>query len=147
MEKPKLPSLRETFESTSFFKADFQHAIEARYTKRDSITFLRSCLQGKPLELIKGIGTDYDAVWEYLDSIYGAPRFVSETITQDVLKFRALQNNEDARFCDLVHLVKRCYNTLKEVGVPGDLNNSHMLSIIEQKMCADVRKVWSLDLE
>ena len=97
--------------------------------------------------MIKGIGTDYKAAWEYLDSIYGDPRFVSDTITQDIVKFRALQNGEDARFCDLVHLVKRCHNTLKEVGVPGDMNNSHMLSIIEQKMCADDRKVWFRDLE
>ena len=81
--------------------------------------------------MIKGVGTDYKAAWEYLDSIYGDPRFVSDTITQDIVKFRALQNGEDARFCDLVHLVKRCYNTLREVGVPGDMNNSHMLSVIE----------------
>ena len=27
------------------------------------------------------------------------------------------------------------------------MNNSHMLSIIEQKMCADDCKVWSRDLE
>ena len=51
------------------------------------------------------------------------------------------------RFCDLVHLVRRSYNTLKEVGVPSDMDNSHMLSIIEQKMCPDDRKVWSRDLE
>lgn len=46
-------------------------------------------------------------------------------------------------------------NTLKQVRVIsrwseqylGDMNNCHMLSIIEQKMCADDRKVWSRDLE
>ena len=27
------------------------------------------------------------------------------------------------------------------------MDNSHMLSIIEQKMCVDDRKVWSRDLE
>ena len=80
--------------------------------------------------------------WEYLDSIYGDPRFVSDTITQDIVKFQPLRDGEDTRFCDLVHLVKRCYNTLKEVGLPSD-----MLSIIEQKMCIDDRKVWSRDLE
>ena len=85
--------------------------------------------------------------WDYLYSIYGDPRFVSDTVKQDIVKFRPLQHGEDARFCDLVHLVKRCYNTLKEVGVPYDMDNSHMLSIIEQKMCADDRKVWSRHLE
>ena len=33
------------------------------------------------------------------------------------------------------------------MGIPNDMDNSHMLSIIEQKMCPDDRKVWSRDLE
>ena len=125
------------------FRADFKHTIESRYSKRDAITLLRTCLK----ELIQGIGSDYDAAWQYLDSIYGDVRRVSDTITQDIAKFKALQEEEDARFCDLVHLVKRSYNTLKEVGVPSDTDNSHMLSVIERKMCPSDRKIWSRDLE
>jgi len=82
---------------------------------------------------------------EYLDAMYGDPRLVSDSVTQDISKFKPLK--DDARFCDLVHLVRRSYNTLKEVGVPGDMDNSHMLSIIERKMGPDDRKVWSRDLE
>ena len=147
MEKPKMPKFAGDVRDYAIFRADFKHAIESKYSKRDAITFLRTCLQDKPLELIKGIGQDYDAAWDYLDSIYGDPRFVSDTITQDIVKFRALQPSEDARFCDLVHLVKRSFNTLKEVGSQNDMDNSHMLSIIEQKLCPDDRKVWSRDLE
>jgi hypothetical protein len=44
-------------------------------------------------------------------------------------------------------LGKRSYNTLKKVGLPNDMDNSHMLSIIERKMCADDRKFWSRDIE
>lgn len=147
LEKPKLPVFTGNVRDYAIFRSDFKHAIEAKYTKRDAITLLRTCLRDKPLELIKGIGSDYDAAWEYLDAIYGDPRFVSDTVTQDIVQFRALQDGEDARFCDLVHLVKRCYNTLKDVGLPSDMDNSHMLSVIEQKMCADDRKVWARDLE
>ena len=147
MEKPKMPKFTGDVRDYAIFRADFKHAIESKYSKRDAITFLRTCLQDKPLELIKGISSDYKAAWDYLDSIYGDPRFVSDTITQDIVKFRALQPGEDARFCDLVHLVKRSFNTLKEVGSQNDMDNSHMLSIIEQKMCSDDRKVWSRDLE
>ena len=43
--------------------------------------------------------------------------------------------------------MKRCYNALKEVDLPSDMDNSHMLSIMEQKICADDRKVWTVDLE
>lgn len=66
---------------------------------------------------------------------------------QDIVKFKSLRDGEDARFCELVHLVKRCYNTPKEIGLPSDMDNSHMLSLIEQKMCVDDKKVWSRDLE
>ena len=147
LEKPKMPKFSGDVREYAIFRADFKHTIENRYSKRDAITFLRACLQDKPLELIKGIGTDYDACWEYLNSIYGDPRFVSDTITQDIVKFRPLQPHEDTRFCEFVHLVRRSYNTLKEVGTANDMNNSHMLAVIEQKLCADDRKVWSRELE
>ena len=79
-------------------------------------SLLCTSLQGQPLDLMKGIGTDYDATWSYLDSVYSDPRFVADTITQDITKFRPLRDGEDARFCDLVHLVQRHFTTLKEVG-------------------------------
>lgn len=73
MEKPKMPKFSGDVREYAIFRSDFKHAIESKYSKRDLITILRTCLQDKPLELIKGIGTDYDAAWEYLDVIYGDP--------------------------------------------------------------------------
>ena len=147
LEKPKLPKFTGDVREYAILRSDWKHIVDTRYAKRDAITLLRTNLSNKPLEFIKGIGTDYDAAWEYLDAIYGDPRFVLDSVTQDISKFKPLQDGEDSRFCDLVHLVRRSYNTLKEVGVPGDMDNSHMLSIIERKMGPDDRKVWSRDLE
>jgi len=147
IEKPKLPIFNGDVREYAIFRADFKHAVESHYSERDAITFLRTCLRDKPLQLIKGIGTDYRVAWDYLDAIYGDPRYVSDTIIQDISKFKALQQGEDGRFCDLVHLFNRSYNTLKEVGTQNDLNNSHMLAVIEKKMCAEEVKVWLREIE
>ncbi|CAB4003817.1 Uncharacterized protein K02A2.6 [Paramuricea clavata] len=68
------------------------------------MSLLRTSLSGRPLELIKGIGSDYDAAWEHLDSIYGDPRLVADTVTHDISKFKPLREDEDSRFCDLTQL-------------------------------------------
>ena len=81
--------------------------------KRDTISLLRTSLSGRPLELIKGIGSDYDAAWEHLDAIYGDPRFIADTVTHNISKFKPLREDEDSTFCDLAQLVRRCYNTLE----------------------------------
>ena len=73
-----MPKFSGDLREFAIFKADFKHLVEGRYIKRDSITILRASLNGKPLELIKGIGHDYDAAWEHLESIYGDPRFVAD---------------------------------------------------------------------
>ena len=147
MEKPKMPRFTGDVRDYAIFRSDFKHAVDSRYSKRDAISLLRTSLQGRPLYLIKGIGTDYDAAWSYLDSVYRDPRFMADTITQDITKFRPLRDGEDARFCDLVHLVQRSFSTLKEVGRPYDMDNNHMLALIEQRMCTDDRKVWARHLE
>ena len=110
--KPKLPAFAKNVRDYTIFRSDFKHVMEAKHTKRDAIILLRTCLLDKPLELSKGIESDYNAAWEYLECIYGDPRFVSDTVTQNIMQFKALQDGEDARFCDLVHLVKRSYNTV-----------------------------------
>ena len=64
----------------------------------------------------------HGSIW----NIYGDPRFVADTITQDIVRFRPSRDGEYARFCDLVHLVRRSFNTLSEVGRENDMDNNHM---------------------
>ena len=45
----------------AIFRADLKHAIETKYNKRDCLTYLRTGLQGRRLELMKGTGYNYDA--------------------------------------------------------------------------------------
>ncbi|KAJ8036637.1 hypothetical protein HOLleu_20672 [Holothuria leucospilota] len=147
MEKPKMPKFGGNVRDYHIFKSDFTHMVGKVYSKRDSITILRSALYGKPLEMVRGIGSDYDAAWEYLDSVYGDPRFTADAIINDINKFKAVKEGEDSRFCELVNLVRTSYNALKEVGRPHDMDNSQMLALIERKLNMDDRKVWFRYLE
>ena len=142
VEKPKLPHFSGDVREYQTFKSDFKHLIESRYEKRDCITILRTSLQGKALELIRGIGTDYDAAWEQLDIIYGDARNIADAVINDITKFRNLRDGEDTRFIELAGLVRRSYSILKEVGKEEDMNNSHMLALIEKKLTSEDRKIW-----
>ena len=140
-EKPKLPTFYGDVRRYFIFKADFQHAVEAHCSQRDAITILRSCLGPEPAKLVEGISTDLKAGWNYLDQNYGDPRIVSDTVTADLERFNAIQPGEDHRFCDLVNLVRKSYNILKEVKRPQDIDNTHVISLIERKMTKDDLKV------
>ena len=81
--------------------------------------------------------------WKYLDQNYGNPRVVSDTVTSDLEKFKIIQPGEDHRFCELVNLVRRSYNILKEVKRKQDIDNTHVISLIERKMTKEDLRVWS----
>ena len=70
IKKPKVPKFSGEIREYVIFRADLKHAVEDRYSNRDAITFLRSWLQGQPLDLIKGFGANYKATWEYLDYLW-----------------------------------------------------------------------------
>lgn len=44
LEKPKLPVFAGNVRDYAIFRSDFKHPIEAKYTKRDAIMLLRTCL-------------------------------------------------------------------------------------------------------
>ena len=57
--------------------------------------------------------------------------------------FKPIQPGEDHRFCDLVNLVRRSFNILKEVKRPQDIDNIHVLYLIERKLTRDDLKIWA----
>ena len=65
-EKPKLPKFNGDVHQYFIFKSDIQHAIEAHCSERDTLTVLRSCLDGQPAKLIEGIGSDLKTAWKTL---------------------------------------------------------------------------------
>lgn len=126
MEKLKMPRFAGDVRDYAIFQADFRHAVDSTYSKREAILLLPTSLQRRPLELIKGISTDHDATWSYLDSKYRDSRFLADTITHNITKFRPPRDGENAQFFNLVHLLQKRFSTLKEVGQLHDRQQPHV---------------------
>ena len=142
-EKPKLPSFHGDVRKYFIFRDDFEHAVENHCNARNTIAILRSCLGREPAKLIEGISSDLKAAWKYLDQNCGDPRVISDTVTADMERFKPIQLGEEHRFCDLVNLVRRLFNILKEVKRPQDIDNTHVISLIERKLTRDDLKIWA----
>ena len=142
-EKPKLPSFHGDVRKYFIFRDGFEHAVENHCNARNTIAILRSCLGREPAKLIEGISSDLKAAWKYLDQNCGDPRVISDTVTADMERFKPIQLGEEHRFCDLVNLVRRLFNILKEVKRPQDIDNTHVISLIERKLTRDDLKIWA----
>ena len=142
-EKPKLPTFYGDVRKYFIFREDFKYAVEKHCNTRDTIAILCSCLGPEAAKLIEGISSDLKAAWRYLDQNYGDPRVISDAVTADMERFKPIQPGEDHRFCDLVNLVRRSFNILKEVKRPQDIDNTHVISLIKRKMTQDDLKVWA----
>ena len=81
-------------------------------------------------------------MWQCLEQNYEDPRIISDTVTAD-RKFKPIQDREDHKFCDLFNLVTRSDNIVKEIKRSQDINNSHIILLIERKMTKDDIKVWA----
>lgn len=144
MERPKLPKFSGDIREYHAFKADFQHVVHRQYEGRDALMILRSCLIGKPLQNIQvlGLGHNYEAARRQLNLHYSDPRIVADVVVNDISKMKPLKPEEDERFCIFVNLVRRSFNSLNEIERANDMNNNHMLALIERKMCIDDRRMW-----
>ena len=117
--------------------------MESHCSKTDAITVLRSCLGPEAAKLVEGLCTDLEAAWKYLDRNYGDARIVTDTVMADLEGFKAILPGDDRQFCNLVNLVRCSYNILKEVKRPQDMDNTHVISLIERKMTKDDLRVWA----
>lgn len=142
LEKLKLPKFKGDVREYNIFKTDFVH-LSSIYTDRDAVTLLRSCLEGKPAEMLRGV-SDYKAAWKFLDAIYGSHRFLADAVLNDINAFRALREGEDGRFCELTQLVLWSHNTMKDVGHEADMDNLQVLATIEKSCTLKTRRFGSV---
>ena len=87
-----------------------------------------------------------DEMWKRLDEKYAKPSKLADVVMYDNKKLRAIREEDDKSFIDLVDIVEKGYHDLLRVGIELEISNTSTISIIEEKLPKDIRREWSREV-
>ena len=105
---------------------------------------LRSCLSGKALEVVQGIGDDYKEMRKRLELKFGCPEKLVDVVMSDISRLKKVPDGDDSRFLRLVEVVERSWLDLMGMGLEREMNTSIMISKIEKLIPTVQRREWAL---
>ena len=74
---------------------------------------LRSCLTGKALELIQGVGDDYTEMMMRLELRFGCSEKLVDAILKDIDKLKKVPDGDSVKFLQLVEVIEKSWLDLK----------------------------------
>ena len=86
------------------------------------------------------LGGSADEIWERLDQRYGNKGRLVDTILAEVKGIE--QCNNDETTLKMIKMIERCYNELKATGKECEMNNTTIISMIEEKMPLEMSTEW-----
>ena len=147
-EKLKMPTFDGKIRDYPRFKADFERQILPKY-KRDTYGAayaLKSCLSGEPLSIVRNVDDDHDEMWKRLDQKYGDKSRVIDTIMTEIKNLTHVNNANSQEFIQLITTIENGYRDLERLKLESEIANSTAISIIEDKLPNDIRRLWALEI-
>ena len=77
------------------FVKDYRHYMEPAYG--DDAYALRNCLSEKALEIIIGVGDDYEKIWKRVPTVFGDPEKIVDSI---LMELKSLKEEDQTNFND-----------------------------------------------
>ena len=106
--------------------------------KNSACYILRSCLEKKPAETVKGVDDDIKEMWKRLDEKYGDPAKLTDAIINTIQDIRPIEEGENERLIVLINAVEDGYKDLKKLGLEREITTTSSVSIIERKLPANI---------
>jgi hypothetical protein len=82
-------------------------------------------------------------MWERLDDEYGDVAVVTDSIIDEITRFKPLKDGENLRFVEFVDVVESGYRDLKRLHMEREITTTSSVSIIEKRLPPKVRGKWS----
>ena len=134
LEKFPLPKFEGDIRSYPTFRRDFVEMILPIIDKKQSSFVLRKCLSKDIEKCIASCEEDVDVILRRLDDKYGDPSRLTDTVINDIKKFRCIEIGDAKRLIQFIDIIESGYNDLKVLSLEGEVCNSNIVSIIESKL-------------
>ena len=140
-ERMKFPIYDGSIRKYARWKEDFELHIKPNCTEAQLSFVLKSYLCEELREEMNCVGESVEDIWDRLDKRFGNQSRLVDTILADV-KSIAHCKEDDELTLQMIKVVERCYSELKSMKRESELNNTTIISMIEEKMPSEMSNEW-----
>ena len=123
------------------FKEEFFKYIKPMCSKEQLPLVLKSYLIDKVREEVENIGDDINEIWARLDKKYGDQGRLIDTILADVKGVPSCKHDDQATL-NMIKVVERAHCDLKRMGKEAEMENTTIISMLEEKMSDEMGNEW-----
>ena len=123
------------------FKEEFNNHIKPMCSETQLPLVLKSYLVETVREDVENIGDNMADLWERLDKKYGDQGRLIDTILAEVKGIPSCKNDDQATL-NMVKVVERAHCDLKRMGKEAEMDNTTIISMLEEKMSDEMANEW-----
>ena len=141
LEKLKFQTFSGDIRKYPKFKEEFLQHIKPNYNLNEEAFVLKHYLSDDIVSDVENLGDDAELIWERLDSKFGDKNRLVDAIMTEFKSLKRTNNNPSA-IINMINTVEKAYRDLKMMGKESEINNSTIVSIIEEILPTDIETEW-----
>ena len=139
-DKMKFPPFDGNIRKYAKWKEEYEIHVQPLCAPTQSAFILKTHLCDELREEMDILGGDETEIWERLDQRFGNKSRLVDTILADV---KGVQKcTDDSSTLKMIKTIERCYNELKSTRRETEMNNTTIISMIEEKMSLEMSTEW-----
>lgn len=123
------------------FKKDHLRLIVPVY-ERDAYALTKS-LTGEALACVEGVEDEFE-MFRHLDSKYGNPCKLTESIVSELKSLKPLQEGDSKRLVHMIKVVERAWLDIKKIGLKSEMKTTSMVTLVERLLPSTLKRAWVL---
>lgn len=139
-DKIKLPPFDGNIRKYAKWREEFETHIKPLCKPTQLAFILKSHLCEELREEMDVLGGDAEEIWGRLDQRYGNKGRLVDTILAEVKSIQVC--NDDESTLIMIKIIERCYSELKFMKREAEMNNTTIISMIEEKMSLEMSTEW-----